>query len=117
MRSETTVSSQGDLVSEGGLPEPPRRGGEDGLRGWRRLLRNKWVLQAIFYGAILAVWQATAVIKGEFFLPTIPQTIRGFGEIFTEGYAAGVPPLDDLGRGSARPSAPDSGKRRPGHRY
>jgi ABC-type nitrate/sulfonate/bicarbonate transport system permease component len=87
MRSETTVSSQGDLVSEGGLPEPPRRGGEDGLRGWRRLLRNKWVLRAIFYGAILAVWQATAVIKGEFFLPTIPQTIRGFGEIFTEGYA------------------------------
>ena len=87
MRSETTVSSQGDLVSEGGLPEPPRRGGEDGLQGWRRLLRNKWVLRAIFYGTILAVWQATAVVKGEFFLPTIPQTIRGFGEIFTEGYA------------------------------
>jgi ABC-type nitrate/sulfonate/bicarbonate transport system permease component len=87
MRSETRVSSQGDLVSEGGLPQPPRRGTEDDLPGWRRLLRNKWVLRAIFYGAILAVWQATAVIKGEFFLPTIPQTIRGFGEIFTEGYA------------------------------
>lgn len=88
MRSETAVSSAGDLVSAGDAPPPVRRGPEVPLPRWRRLLRNKWVLRAIFYGAILVVWQVTAVVKGEFFLPTIPQTVRGFGEIFTEGYAS-----------------------------
>jgi ABC-type nitrate/sulfonate/bicarbonate transport system permease component len=88
MRWETSVSSEGDLVSEGGLPAPARHDPEASLPAWRRLLRNKWVLRAIFYGAILVVWQVTAVVKGEFFLPTIPQTVRGFGEILTEGYAA-----------------------------
>jgi ABC-type nitrate/sulfonate/bicarbonate transport system permease component len=88
MRSGTRVSTEGGLVSGGGAPERTRRDPEDTLPAWRRLLRNKWVLRAIFYGAILVAWQATAVIKGEFFLPTIPQTVRGFGEIFTEGYAA-----------------------------
>jgi len=88
MRSETReFSSEGDLVSGEELPEPRPAGSEGSARGWRRFLGNKWVLRAIFYGAVLAVWQATAVIKGEFFLPTIPQTIRGFGEIFTQGYA------------------------------
>ena len=90
MRSETQVSSEGDVRSGGHRATPARRGREDGLPRWRRLLRNKWVLRAIFYGAILAAWQATAVIKGEFFLPTIPQTVRGFGEIFTEGYATAL---------------------------
>jgi ABC-type nitrate/sulfonate/bicarbonate transport system permease component len=42
----------------------------------------------LFYGAILIAWQITAMIKGEFFLPTVPQTIKGFGELFTEGYAS-----------------------------
>jgi ABC-type nitrate/sulfonate/bicarbonate transport system permease component len=88
MRSGTRVSTEGGLDSGGGAPERTRRDPEDTLPAWRRLLRNKWVLRAIFYGAILVAWQATAVIKGEFFLPTIPQTVRGFGEIFTEGYAA-----------------------------
>jgi ABC-type nitrate/sulfonate/bicarbonate transport system permease component len=88
MRSETTVSTEGDLLSEGGLPEPSRRGADDRQAGWRRVLGNKWVLRALFYGAIVVIWQITAVVKGEFFLPTIPATIRGFGEIFTEGYAA-----------------------------
>ena len=88
MRSETAVSSEGDLVSAGDAAPPSRRGQETPLPRWRRLLRNKWVLRAVFYGAILVVWQVTAVVKGEFFLPTIPQTIRGFVEIFTEGYAA-----------------------------
>jgi ABC-type nitrate/sulfonate/bicarbonate transport system permease component len=87
MRSQTRVSSEGDLVADGERPRSGGRGAQDRLPGWRRALRNKWVLRALFYGTILAVWQATAVIKGEFFLPTIPQTIRGFGEIFTEGYA------------------------------
>jgi ABC-type nitrate/sulfonate/bicarbonate transport system permease component len=87
MRSETRVASEGTLVP-GDLPEATRLGTERPQPTWRRLLRNKWVLRTIFYGAILVAWQITAVVKGEFFLPTIPQTIRGFGEIFTEGYAA-----------------------------
>lgn len=46
------------------------------------------MLRLLFYGAILIAWQITAMIKGEFFLPTVPQTIKGFGELFTEGYAS-----------------------------
>jgi ABC-type nitrate/sulfonate/bicarbonate transport system permease component len=46
------------------------------------------VLRLLFYGAIIIAWQITAMVKGEFFLPTIPQTIKGFGELFTEGYAS-----------------------------
>ncbi len=88
MRSETAVSSQGDLVSAGDVPAPARRDPQEPLPRWRRLLRNKWVLRAVFYGAILVVWQVTAVVKGEFFLPTLQQTARGFVEIFTEGYAS-----------------------------
>lgn len=57
-------------------------------REWRRLLSNKWVLRLIFYGAILIAWQVTAMVKGEFFLPTIPQTAKGLVELFTEGYAS-----------------------------
>ena len=57
---------------------------------WRRHTGNKWVLRAIFYGAIVVAWQVTAMIKGEFFLPTIPATIQGFGELFTEGYASSL---------------------------
>lgn len=56
----------------------------------RRLLGNKWILRALFYGAVLVAWQLTAVIKGPFFLPTIPETLRGLVEIFTEGYAASL---------------------------
>ena len=48
MRSETRTSSEGELVSGGDQPDLARRGTEDGLQGWRRLLRNKWVLRAIF---------------------------------------------------------------------
>jgi ABC-type nitrate/sulfonate/bicarbonate transport system permease component len=55
---------------------------------WRRALDNKWVLRALFYGAILVAWQVTAMIKGEFFLPTIPATVKGFAELFTEGYVS-----------------------------
>jgi ABC-type nitrate/sulfonate/bicarbonate transport system permease component len=87
MRSETRVASEGALAPGGDRPQAPGPGAGERLPAWRRLLRNKWVLRAIFYGAILVAWQVTAVVKGEFFLPTIPQTIRGFGELFTEGYA------------------------------
>jgi ABC-type nitrate/sulfonate/bicarbonate transport system permease component len=56
----------------------------------RRLLDNKWVLRALVYGAVLVAWQVTAEVKGEFFLPTIPATLGGLVEIFTEGYAASL---------------------------
>ncbi len=54
----------------------------------KRAFNNKWVLRFLFYGAILVAWQITAMVKGEFFLPTIPQTIKGLVELFTEGYAS-----------------------------
>lgn len=57
---------------------------------FRRLLGNKWFLRGVFYGAVLVAWQVTAVVKGTFFLPTIPATLRGLVEIFTEGYAASL---------------------------
>jgi NitT/TauT family transport system permease protein len=56
----------------------------------RRLFGNKWFLRALFYGAVLVAWQLTAVIKGPFFLPTIPETLSGLVEVFTEGYAASL---------------------------
>jgi ABC-type nitrate/sulfonate/bicarbonate transport system permease component len=52
----------------------------------RRLLDNKWALRIAVYGSILLVWQITAMVKGEFFLPTIPSTLRAYGELFAEGY-------------------------------
>jgi ABC-type nitrate/sulfonate/bicarbonate transport system permease component len=69
---------------------PPQVVDRPERRGWRQLLNNKWVLRALFYGAILIAWQVTAMIKGEFFLPTIPDTIKGFWELFTEGYASSL---------------------------
>jgi len=94
----TDVSQKGGLVSQG---EASKRVGAEGTGGpgdveargterprWRRALNNKWVLRFLFYGAILVAWQVTAEIKGEFFLPTIPATIMGFGELFSEGYAS-----------------------------
>ncbi len=56
----------------------------------RALLGNKWFLRAVFYSALLVAWQVTAVVKGTFFLPTIPATLGGLVEIFTEGYAASL---------------------------
>lgn len=61
-----------------------RRSGLGGLLG------NRWVLRTLFYGAVLVAWHVTAVVKGTFFLPTIPATLRGLVEIFTEGYAASL---------------------------
>jgi NitT/TauT family transport system permease protein len=72
-------------LSTGIAPERPKPRSR-----FRRFLGNKWFLRAVFYGAVVVAWQATAVIKGEFFLPTIPDTLRGLVEIFTEGYAASL---------------------------
>lgn len=55
-----------------------------------RLFDNKWFLRTLFYGGVLVAWQLTAVIKGPFFLPTIPEVLRGLVEIFSEGYAASL---------------------------
>lgn len=52
----------------------------------RPILDNKWALRLLVYGGILAAWQLTAMVKGEFFLPTIPATLAGIVHIFTEGY-------------------------------
>jgi len=85
----TDVSQQGTLLPKTDAAVPPDLGRAE-RRDWRALLNNKWVLRALFYGAIAVAWQVTAMVKGEFFLPTIPATISGFGELFTEGYASSL---------------------------
>lgn len=77
-------------VSASRAPDAPRtfqhqlRAGQAQLR---TSLNNKWALRALFYGAVLIAWQITAIVQGEFFLPTIQATVMAFGELFTEGYA------------------------------
>jgi ABC-type nitrate/sulfonate/bicarbonate transport system permease component len=89
---EGTLLSQREASERVGVDRLERRDevavGRTERSRWRRLFNNKWVLRFLFYGAILIAWQVTAMIKGEFFLPTIPQTIEGFGELVTEGYAS-----------------------------
>ncbi len=86
--------AHGDATQQADAGRPDRdeqssAGATEG-RDWRQLFRNKWVLRLLFYGGILIAWQITAMIKGEFFLPTIPETINGFGELVSEGYASTV---------------------------
>lgn len=52
----------------------------------RALFNKKWFLRVVVYGAILVAFQVTAMVQGEFFLPTIPSVIAGIGELFTEGH-------------------------------
>jgi NitT/TauT family transport system permease protein len=85
----TDVSQQGRILPEAKVPVGADVGRTE-RRDWRRHLNNKWVLRALFYGAIAIAWQVTAMVKGEFFLPTIPATINGFVELFTEGYASSL---------------------------
>lgn len=88
METETPVED--DEVSASRTPEAPGRF-QDQLRGGgarvRTSLENKWILGGLFYGGVLIAWQTTAVIQGEFFLPTIQATVMAFGELFSEGYA------------------------------
>lgn len=52
----------------------------------RRAGRNKWLLRALVWGFLLLAWQLFAMWKGPFFMPTIPETIAGFGKLLTRGY-------------------------------
>jgi NitT/TauT family transport system permease protein len=83
MSTPPAAIAPADVAAPAGVSRTERR-------TWRRALNNKWVLRALFYGAIAIAWQVTAMIKGEFFLPTIPATINGFFELFTEGYASSL---------------------------
>jgi NitT/TauT family transport system permease protein len=66
----------------------------------RRLLNNKWFLRLVVYGAIIAAFQITALVQGPFFFPTVPEIIRGMGELFTEGYVRVLgPTLQQLAAG------------------
>src|SRR4029079_709225 len=83
MSTPPAAIATADVAAPAGVSRTERR-------TWRRALNNKWVLRALFYGAIAIAWQGTAMVKGEFFLPTIPATINGFFELFTEGYASSL---------------------------
>lgn len=65
--------------------------GEPGTRRKRPPMSKKrkhfW-LRVVAYGAILAVWQITAMIQGPFFLPTIPEVLAAMPELVSAGYAA-----------------------------
>jgi ABC-type nitrate/sulfonate/bicarbonate transport system permease component len=52
----------------------------------RTLWHTTWFLRLVVYGGIVLAWQAVAMIKGPFFLPTVPEVLRGLGRVFTEGY-------------------------------
>ncbi len=52
----------------------------------RRILSTKWMLRTLVWGSILVAWQITAIVKGPFFAPTIPETIVGIGDAFSNGY-------------------------------
>ena len=88
MKTGTQVPS---VAAEGVLP---RR------RWWPRtkgLFDNKWFLRAVVYGAILVALQITAMVMGEFFLPSIPSILAGLVEIFSEGiYLTLGPTLQQL---------------------
>jgi ABC-type nitrate/sulfonate/bicarbonate transport system permease component len=52
----------------------------------RRVLSTKWMLRTLVWGGLLVIWQVTAMIKGPFFAPTIPETIAGIADAFSNGY-------------------------------
>jgi ABC-type nitrate/sulfonate/bicarbonate transport system permease component len=52
----------------------------------KALFAKTWFLRLVVYGGILLTFQIIAMQQGPFFLPTIPDIVRGIGELFTEGY-------------------------------
>jgi ABC-type nitrate/sulfonate/bicarbonate transport system permease component len=65
---------------------PPKRVKLPSPTSPRRILDSKWGLRAVVWGAILIAWQITAMVKGPFFAPTIPETIAGMVDAFQNGY-------------------------------
>lgn len=51
-----------------------------------RFLSSKWGLRLLVYGGLVVAWQVTAMIKGPFFAPTIPETVAGIGDAWANGY-------------------------------
>lgn len=75
----------GGVVVEEARPDPhpseaPRRSAAAAL------LDNKWVIRALFWGALLAIWQTLAMVKGPGWAPTIPETMGALGDVISEGY-------------------------------
>jgi NitT/TauT family transport system permease protein len=49
------------------------------------LWERPWFQRTIVWGGLVLAWQIVAMIEGSFFLPAIPDIIRGFGEAFSNG--------------------------------
>lgn len=48
--------------------------------------RKHFWLRVVAYGTLLGAWQVTAMIKGPFFLPTIPEVFAAMPKLFEQGY-------------------------------
>lgn len=73
------------------VAESQRSSGESGDRRKRPPMskrRKHFWMRVVAYGSILAAWQITAMIRGPFFLPTIPEVLAAMPELVRSGYTA-----------------------------
>jgi ABC-type nitrate/sulfonate/bicarbonate transport system permease component len=52
----------------------------------KTLLDKTWFLRLVVYGALILAFQIVAVRQGPFFLPTVPDVLKGIVELFTAGH-------------------------------
>lgn len=51
-----------------------------------RFAGSKWALRTLFWGSVVLAWQLFALWKGPFFLPSVPDTVRGVGSFIADGH-------------------------------
>lgn len=90
METETTKAAKGIVKDEEMIAADRRVGaaGDEGgaLRSVGKVLGNKWTLRLLVYGGIVLVLQITAMVKGPFFLPTVPSVVAAIPELFADGH-------------------------------
>lgn len=66
---------------------PPSSTAKSARKPMSKRRKHFW-LRVVAYGSILAIWQITAMIRGPFFLPTIPEVLAAMPRLVADGYAA-----------------------------